>query len=269
MPLYGSQIELFGSWSQYRASIKESVREKPELKSGFGYDYYKGKQFGINWNIQNYKRRVDQNINPIGYRLHISVINELNQFIDGLDLSDSGTLTSIYNDHNLIRSQIETDYSLDIPYTKDWTGYLSAKIGSISNPKADSFFHFFGGGSPGIKGYPYYSLQGTDLMIASIGIRIPLFKEKNYTFGAVSINNMSFGLENQFGDAWHRDNNFKQKRSSGIQIRISGYSFYNYPTAIGIEYHQPKDIFYNDIGNGENILYGDEDRFYFNVLFGF
>ncbi len=269
MPIYGSQIEFFGSWSQYRASIKESVREKPELKSGFGYDYYKGKQFGINWNIQNYKRRVDQNINPIGYRLHISVINELNQFIDGLDLSDSGTLTSVYNDHNLIRSKIETDYSLDIPHTNGWTGYLSGKIGSISNPKVDTFFHLFGGGAPGIKGYPYYSLQGTNLFITSTGIRIPIFKEKNYTFGPVSINNMSFGIENQSGDAWHRDNNFKQKSSYGIQIRISGYSFYNYPTAIGIEYHKPRDIFYNDIGNGESILYGDEDRFYFNVLFGF
>ena len=268
-PFYGSHIEVFANWAQYRASIKENVREKPELKTGYGYDYFKGKQFGINWNFQQYKRSVDQSINPVGYKLQIEIVNELNQFIDGLDLSDSGTLTSIYNNHNLTRTKIETGFSFNIPYTNKWSAYFGGKFGSISNSDADSFFHFFGGGSPGLKGYPYYSLQGTDLMIGEIGLRIPVFKEKNYIIGPLSINNMTMGFENQFGDAWNRTNTYDQKGSIGVQLRISGYSFYNYPTAIGIEYHQPQNQFYMDIGDGKNILYGDEDRIYLNILFGF
>ena len=154
-------------------------------------------------------------------------------------------------------------------YTNKWSAYFGGKFGSISNSDADSFFHFFGGGSPGLKGYPYYSLQGTDLMIGEIGLRIPVFKEKNYIIGPLSINNMTMGFENQFGDAWNRTNTYDQKGSIGVQLRISGYSFYNYPTAIGIEYHQPQNQFYMDIGDGKNILYGDEDRVYLNILFGF
>ena len=47
IPFYGSKFELYGSWSQYRASIKENVIGKPKLQSGIGYDYFRGKETGI------------------------------------------------------------------------------------------------------------------------------------------------------------------------------------------------------------------------------
>jgi hypothetical protein len=134
---------------------------------------------------------------------------------------------------------------------------------------ADSFFHFFGGGFTGIKGYPYYSLQGTDLLLADFVLRFPLFSEQNYSLGPLSINNLLVGYETQYGDAWSRVDDFMPKQSHGVHIRISGYSFYNYPTAIGLEYHKPLNTFNIDIGDGSNLIYGDDDRIYFNVLFGF
>ena len=45
--------------------------------------------------------------------------------------------------------------------------------------------------------------------------------------------------------------------------------FYNYPTAIGLEYHKPLKEFNLDIGDNAEIMYGMEDRMYFNILFGF
>ena len=80
---------------------------------------------------------------------------------------------------------------------------------------------------------------------------------------------MLIGFESQYGDAWNRKNNYNLKQSYGAHLRISGYSFYNYPTAIGFEYHRPLKEFSVDIGDGSEILYGDEDRLYFNILFGF
>jgi len=50
---------------------------------------------------------------------------------------------------------------------------------------------------------------------------------------------------------------------------MSGASFYNYPTSIGVEYHRGLDTFEMDIGDGNTIKYGYEDRFYFTILFGF
>lgn len=269
VPLYGSQIELFSSWSQYRASIKESIQERPDIRSGYGYEYFKGSQLGLNWFIQRYKQRVDKNINPIGLSLRLSTAKEFNQFIEGLDLSDSGTLTSSFKKHDLFRAKIDGEYSFNIPSTNRASIKIGAKAGSISNLYADSFFYFFGGGYTGLKGYPYYSLQGTDLLMLDLGFRVPIFREKNYSLGPISINNLLIGFESQYGDAWNRKNNYNLKQSYGAHLRISGYSFYNYPTAIGFEYHRPLKEFSVDIGDGSEILYGDEDRLYFNILFGF
>ena len=51
----------------------------------------------------------------------------------------------------------------------------------------DSFFYFFGGGMPGLKGYPYYSIEGTNLMLYDIGLRLPLFREKHIPIGSFTI----------------------------------------------------------------------------------
>jgi len=54
----------------------------------------------------------------------------------------------------------------------------------------------------------------------------------------------------------------------GIQWRMKGFSFYNFPTAIEVEYHQPLDKFERVI-NEKTIQYGHEGRTYVKVLFDF
>ncbi|HJN98145.1 MAG TPA: hypothetical protein QGF51_04115, partial [Candidatus Marinimicrobia bacterium] len=58
------------------------------------------------------------------------------------------------------------------------------------------------------------------------------------------------------------------KKSVGIQWRLNGFSFYNFPTAIEVEYHQPINEFEREI-NEETITYGNEGRTYVKVLFDF
>ena len=65
------------------------------------------------------------------------------------------------------------------------------------------------------------------------------------------------------------ESKYSLKRSMGFEWRLSGYSFYNYPTSIGLEYHRGLDTFTMDIGDGIPIIYGNKGRFYLNVLFGF
>ena len=60
----------------------------------------------------------------------------------------------------------------------------------------------------------------------------------------------------------------KLKRSIGMQWRLNGFSFYNYPTAIELEYHYPLDKFERII-NDEIIPYGKEGRTYVKILFDF
>lgn len=270
VPFFGTQFELYGKWAQYRASIKEQVIGKPQIQSGIGYDYFRGSELGINWSLNQFQRRIDQNINPVGYQVHINLTQEWNQFIDGLDLSESGTLVSKFKDNNLFQAEFKGKYLWEIPSTKRWTLSMGTQVGWISNVEVDSFFYFFAGGLPGLKGYPFYSLEGTNMAIGELGLRIPLFREKHFGLGWFTLQNSTIGIILQTGDAWNRAySKFSWKRSAGLEWRMAGTSFYNYPTSIGLEYHRGLDEFEIDFGDVNPIRYGKENRFYFSLLFGF
>ena len=224
MPIYGTELEIYGSWSRYRASIKENIIGQPQIQSGIAYDYFNGKKLGFDWQLKRYKRRIDQSINPVGFNLNLSLANEWNEFIDGIDLSNSGTLISKFKDHNLIRGNITGQYLWEIPSSNRWTISAKGQLGWISDAGVDSFFHFFGGGMPGLKGYPYYSIEGSNMMIYDLGLRIPLFREKHFPIGWFTLQHSTLGIISQFGDAWNRDESeFSLKRSRGIEWRLSGY----------------------------------------------
>ena len=270
IPLYGTKFEFYSSWSRYRASIKEEIIGKPEINTGIGYDYFRGKNLGFKWNLDSYKRRVDQNINPVGFSINLDVKKEFNEFIEGLDLSESGTLISNFNKNDLVRTELNGKYLWEIPNTNRWTISLGGKAGLITNTKVDSFFYFFGGGLPGLKGYPFYSIEGSHMAMADLSMRIPIFREKHFQIGWFTVQHGTLGIITQLGDAWNNDQSkISIKRSVGFESRLSGYSFYNYPTSIGFEIHKGIDSFIMDIGDGIPLSYGGENRYYLSILFGF
>tara|TARA_B110000196_G_scaffold320227_1_gene341254 strand:- start:131 stop:3061 length:2931 start_codon:yes stop_codon:yes gene_type:complete len=270
IPFYGTRFEIYSSWSRYRASIKEQIIGKPEINTGIGYDYFRGKNLGLKWDLESYKRRVDQNINPVGFSVNLDIRKEFNEFIEGLDLSESGTLISNFNKNNLLRIELNGKYLWEIPNTERWTISLGAKSGLITNTKVDSFFYFFGGGLPGLKGYPFYSIEGSHMAIADLSLRIPFFREKHISLGWLTLQHGTFGIITQMGDAWNNDQSqISIKKSVGLETRLAGYSFYNYPTAIGFEMHRGIDSFIMDIGDGIPLSYGGETRYYLSILFGF
>ena len=72
----------------------------------------------------------------------------------------------------------------------------------------------------------------------------------------------------QIGDAWREKNDQMWKKSIGLQWRINGFSFYNYPTAIELEIHRGLTKFERVI-KGDSYSYGKENRTYFKLLFDF
>ena len=115
----------------------------------------------------------------------------------------------------------------------------------------DTFFHNYLGGMTGIKGYPFYSIQGTKSLMLDFTLRVPLFLEKTYNFKWLTFQNSTIASIFQIGDAWTgKKKSLKDfKRSVGFQWRLNGFSFFNYPTAIELEYHQPLDKFDREINN--------------------
>ena len=270
-PLFGlGTLELFSSWQQYRAFIKEKVEGIKGLEAGLAYDYYKGLISGVRLSINGVKRLVDSNINPSkGFKLDVDITYEKNNFIEGLDLSDAGTLVPNWANNDLWRIQQSSSLFFSIPTTNRMTISLESIAGSISNVEADSFFHFFGGGLNGLKGYPFYSIEGKSFAIATGTVRVPIFREKHIPIGWFILQNSTLGIIGQTGDAWTRKiDEPNWLRSVGIQWRINGFSFYNFPTAIGLELHQGLDRFQRQINN-KSVTYGKEQRFYLTILFGF
>ena len=119
---------------------------------------------------------------------------------------------------------------------------------------------------PGLKGYPFYSIQGTKSAMLDMTFRIPMFQERHYKFKWMILQNSTLGAVMQIGDAWTDD--ISLKKSLGIQWRLNGFSFFNFPTAIEAEYHHPLNEFNREI-NEETIQYGKNGRTYVKILFDF
>ena len=269
-PLLGfNAVDIFLTWQRYRAYVKQEVPSE-RLEVGVAYDYYRGSYLGFNWSGDLLKRRADSNINPSkGFAYNFNVTFEKNKFINDLDLSDAGTLVEEFKNNDLVRVEFDTDYHLEIPHTRRWTLSFEAAGGWLSNTEADSFFNFFGGGLPGLQGYPFYSIEGNRVLMGELVVRIPLLYLKNYPIGWFNLNNSTIGFVAQAGDAWKTPlGNIDPKRSVGLELRFNGFSFYNYPTAIGLEVHYGLDKFVRTI-QGKNYDYGKEPRFYASILFGF
>jgi len=268
-PLIGTELEIFSSWNRFRAAIKEKIRNTA-YEGGFAYDYFKGLDLGLKWSIINKYAGAGQNINPpSGFGINLNLAWEKNELIDNLDLSDAGTLVSNYNNNDLYRFTGSGFFHQEI--SKKWHLTLSAKTNYswISNSEVDSFFYFYAGGLPGLKGYSYYSLGGTRKFIGELDLAFPILREKHIPLGWFTLQNMVMVLIVQGGDAWSpKINTPVLKKSAGLQMRLQGFSFYNYPTAIGIGIHRGFDDLRGSTGETVNIK-DEKDRLYFTLLFDF
>lgn len=266
IPVYGSKLEISGTRQWYRAYINQELPTEG-IQAGAAYDYFRGWSLNTDWSLDMVKKRLDKGINPSkGFKVWAKIDLEKNDFIEGLNLSDSGTLTEEFKDNNLARLQAGGSYHVEIPWKKRWTLSLTGLGGWLSNQTADSFFHFYLGGMPGLKGYPFYSIQGSKSAFLDATFRLPLFMEKHLKAKWMIWQNSTIGAVFQAGDAW--TDTVSIKKSVGIQWRLNGFSFYNFPTAIEVEYHQPLDKFEREI-NEKTISYGNEGRTYVKVLFDF
>jgi hypothetical protein len=267
LPIFGKDpLEIYGRWQRYRAYIKESI-DVVNLDSGYAYDYFKGFSTGIKYGIDFIKMTVDKDINPSGgFKLYANLNYEMNDFIEGLNLSDSGTLIENFVPNNYFALTLEGNYYINIIPSKRLTLGMTVKGNWLSNKKVDSFFYYFGGGMDGIQGYPYYSIEGTNSIFSEISLRMPILRLNHIPIGWTIWQNATVGLEYQIGDTWTND--FEIKQSLGFQFRLNGFSFYNYPTAIGFEVHQGITRF--EQSTDEDILkYGRENKYYLTILFGF
>ena len=243
------------NYSNYRQHVKQNVYQYYSYNGEdntiwrygeLGFDYFRGKSVSIIYDLDLRKRDYVMNMLPgNGLKIHGNIAYEWNQFMDGFSVSEEhSTFGANFISHNTLRITAQVDRYFTLNREKKIVASLSASGGGLSNPEIDNFFHFFGGGLPGIKGYTFYdsTLTGPYYFIGTTALRFPLFLERNYSLAQFNFHNLSLGGIFQFGGAIKES--FAEfadhyKLSAGIECRLQGFSFYSYPTAIAYEYHQP------------------------------
>ena len=231
-----------------------------------GFDYYSGNVLSLRLSSKKIIPQFLGNMFPKnGYIFDMTIGYEWNDFMEGIALNeDYGTYGSVLKPNNTGRFDLTFNW---YNYIKKFNFSLenSIRIAYLLNDDVDDFFHFFGGGLPGLKGYTFYDreLTGRGVINRSVYIR-KMILDKRFTGlkDFVSFDKLSLGFVFQYGDAFPIN---KPKFSSGFELRSRGFLFYGYPAAVTFEHHYPITIVNNDVLSF-NFNHG---KSYFKLLFDF
>lgn len=252
-------------FSRYSAKMSGELQGQ-EFK--FPYTYHIGNVLQFKWTYRKILPSVESGIAPSRGRLiTLQVERAWQRFLDDFEVhQDYGTLVEKYRHYNY--DQI----------FMDWREYVAVPLLShsialrwragIIDQHLESFYNFFAGGIDGLKGYPYYSIEGRRLFHLGLAYRFPIFRRMGLRFFFMNFNKLYFSLYGDVGNAWDRGgiDEIDWKRDVGIQIRLGLVAFYTYPMSLFFDAAYGLDRFEN---KEQKIWYGKEWRMYFGILFDF
>jgi hypothetical protein len=264
-------FEIAATSGSYTSIIKGYIPDGTGLVKFVPSTYYKGSRIEFKYKVDFTARHWQSNISPTkGFRVNNFVLAyDLNKFIDDYKVTDYGTYSETYTNNYTARLDLNTDFFLPIPGTKHSSLSFNLDVGMMFNTEVDSFFNYFGGGLPGLKGYPYYTIEGTHKAILTSSLRFPISKKLGLNLEPFSLENLYFGIYHQIGDAWTWGKSAPSwKQDIGIQARIGGHSWYGFPLALSFDLvYALNMIQYDEFDITKTI--GHNFRFYWTVLFDF
>lgn len=229
--------------------------------------YYIGNHFTMTWTLDQVVHGPTASINPyLGRKVEFKYSREQNQFFDDFATNnDYGTMQEVYARYNYHRVEMDWHEYWPMPWSIKHALTMHFKGGWVDRP-VDSFFNFFAGGLPGLRGYPFYSIEGRKLLMGRFTYRFPLTNFKQKKVLHATGDRVYVAAFFDYGNAFDENRvPWKQfKKDLGVDLRISAFSFYGFPTALSLEAAYGLDDVYN-----EGIRYGKEWRYYATLLFDF
>jgi WD40 repeat protein len=255
-------LELRAVYSRYNARLR--TIERNQLVN-FGYTYFVGRELGLRWSYNGVARTVDREAHPrAGRTLWLRYTRASDKLLRGFQISSQfGTLLEDFEVFPY--NKFELLWREHIGLWGKHVLTLQLRGGAIDR-SVDSFLNFFAGGLDGIRGYPYYSIEGRKLLHGRLTYRLPVTEKLDFRLLQLYFDKLYFATYYDYGDAFDQDridfNSFK--KSVGLQLRLETYSFYVYPTRIYFD----AAYGFNRVVNRDQV-YGKEWRFYFGVAFGY
>lgn len=267
------QLEGRYALSRYAASLGSFLipyRSGAVVSPAFRNVYLIGDVFSLRWRLNAVAPTVDRDINPVGRTISLRYSRELNKYNRDLEYDDShGYLVPLYKNENFHRLELQWNEHVKLPWDRQ-TLSLGLHAGTIQGMQADTIFNFYAGGFIGMRGYPFYAIEGNHLATVSMTYRFPLWTTIDTRFLQFYFTKLFASVFADAGNAWNGNppSLSRWKTDAGFEFRLEAFSFYAFPTRIFFSGAYGFDRFTRSIRD-VNVTYGKEWRFYLGVLFGF
>jgi Tol biopolymer transport system component len=231
----------------------------------FRYRYLNGRSWQVQLQIDRLRLDRFRDISPGGGRyLSLFYALEWNDFLIDFD-TGTGIGAEVFKLYHYQRAELDWEEYFSNPLLRSHTFSARLRAGYIDR-SVDDFFHLFAGGFVGMKGYSYYSIEGTRKVISTFTYRLPIMRNINRQFANLYFDKLYLGMFYDYGNAWIKDKtNFNQfKQDIGIQLRLECFASYMFPTKIFWEAVYPLEKVQQS-----SVVYKQDWRFYFGILFTF
>lgn len=268
------------SGKEFRSGRYESIPSTGAIKYFFGNDVW------ASWTLNTLLPAVDGDINPRGgRRINLRYGYYADNLIQGFAFnSETGSTEELYEKTPHFR--LEHIWSEFIPSPISHHSIEFQVQASFIPSRVDSFYHFFGGGLPGLKGYSFYSIEGRRMLLTMLHYRFPIWRRIDKNLGFLYFEKVFGALYAGWGNAWSDKTTWNTlhdfKKDIGVELRAEIHSFYVYPTRVALRAAYGLDKFttfgplVTQVDGGGNLIKvpqpvrnGKEWRFYATVLFGF
>lgn len=268
--LQGLELQFYYTFSLYKAqsgifSFQDPGTGFTYVSSPFRYTYLRGHSLRLHLKMEKVAPSVDRAINPTaGYYLGFQVSREWQRFLTDF-ATDRAVSAEVYSRFYYTRLTVNFEKYWRVPYSKYHSLTFQFRGGLIDRP-VDDFFYFFAGGLIGLKGYPYFSIEGRKMAMGSVYYRFPIKRHINWQLWNIYFDKLYvagfYQTGNAWDGAWQGVNDLKS--DVGIQLRLETFSWYFFPTRIFFEAAYPLK---EQVNRG--IRYKKEWKFYVGILFDF
>jgi len=264
-----NELDLRFNHGEYGLNVESwMIGEQREFRGEVGWPYYKANEISLLYRYRKVRRELDADINP---RRGRQFIIEVTRAYDKLH---SGEFEFMFRPRfeEQTFGRFIVDYEEFIPLPFHQALSIRAAAGAIDN-LVDDYFYIFIGGRDWLRGYSYYSLGGRKFALGRLKYSFPVFRSINTQLGFIYVSSIYASLFAEAGKAWDEDelNLRGNKKDVGFEVRLKGFSYYNYPLAVKLEAaYGLNDVEYVDPFNEFKTFYeGKRWKFYGSVLFNF
>ena len=254
---YGVNLELW------------ELLQRSEFRGEGGWNYYLADEASLLWKYRKIRREIDADVNPRSGR---SFDLEITRAWDKLSSGDfEYAFKTIYDTDYFWRGMLSYEEHVPLPF---WRHALTMELkgGLLSRSDIDDFFYLYLGSADGLRGYSYYSLGGTNVAMARLTYRFPVWRGIDRQALPFYAGSLYAGAFFEAGNAWTGDTFDADdiKRDAGFELRLKGFSFYSYPIALSLTGAYGLDeVVYTKPFEFTTVYEGERWKWYGSVLFGF